>query len=337
MQLQNIQWINALRALCMISVYLIHSEFYYGYPGFSYSHALTPFYVNAFFFISGYLIFRKYMGNQKTISFQKEEFRKMIANIVFRLVIPTIVFSTLIYIPKMIFHGNALSFGQYFYDVWGGTSYWFTSALSVAQILLAILLLSKRNQMAFYMSACSLIFLAGTCLHHISPSSFPWYYQTGMTATLLMGLGGVYFRHESQLNKIISKWYVWSTFVALYLSNIAITHPIHSQPLITNYTLMSLWGYITIICSIMLMIVVSRLLPKIKWLEYIGRNSIIFYFFSGVMPALFSNIFSRFVPYNSYAFTLTITCISLLASAGVSVIIQRHFPYLTDFRKLHSS
>ena len=53
MQSKNIKWINTARALCMISVYLLHSEFYYGDAGFSYGYALTPFYVNAFFFISG--------------------------------------------------------------------------------------------------------------------------------------------------------------------------------------------------------------------------------------------------------------------------------------------
>ena len=50
MQSKNIKWINTARALCMISVYLLHSEFYYGDAGFSYGYALTPFYVNTFIF-----------------------------------------------------------------------------------------------------------------------------------------------------------------------------------------------------------------------------------------------------------------------------------------------
>ena len=41
MQSKNIKWINTARALCMISVYLLHSEFYYGDAGFSYGYALT--------------------------------------------------------------------------------------------------------------------------------------------------------------------------------------------------------------------------------------------------------------------------------------------------------
>ena len=58
MQSKNIKWINTARALCMISVYLLHSEFYYGDAGFSYGYALTPFYVNAFF-LSAVICFSK--------------------------------------------------------------------------------------------------------------------------------------------------------------------------------------------------------------------------------------------------------------------------------------
>lgn len=140
-----------------------------------------------------------------TVCFPKNEYRKLIANVVFRLVIPTLAFSTLIYIPKMIFHGNPLSFGQYLHDVWGGTSYWFTSALSVAQILLAVLLLNQYSHMAFYVVACTLLSLLGIYLRGIFPSPFPWYYQTGMVSTLLMSLGGVYLRYESRINKLVSK------------------------------------------------------------------------------------------------------------------------------------
>ena len=88
MQSKNIKWINTARALCMISVYLLHSEFYYGDAGFSYGYALTPFYVNAYFFISGYLLFKKYMKVPGTVCFPKNKYHKMIANVAFRLIIP---------------------------------------------------------------------------------------------------------------------------------------------------------------------------------------------------------------------------------------------------------
>jgi peptidoglycan/LPS O-acetylase OafA/YrhL len=55
-QPKQIYWINTLKAICMISVYVLHSEAYYG-ARVTYGYFLYPFYVNAFFFISGYLFF----------------------------------------------------------------------------------------------------------------------------------------------------------------------------------------------------------------------------------------------------------------------------------------
>lgn len=87
MQSKNIKWINTARALCMISVYLLHSEFYYGDAGFSYGYALTPFYVNAFF-LSAVICFSKIHESSGNGLFPQNKYHKMIANVAFRLIIP---------------------------------------------------------------------------------------------------------------------------------------------------------------------------------------------------------------------------------------------------------
>ena len=209
----------------------------------------------------------------------------------------------------MIFHGNPLSFGQYFYDVWGGVSYWFTSALSVAQILLAALFLSQRDRMTFYVGTCTLLSLLGIYLRNTLPSPFPWYYQTGMVSTLLMSLGGVYLRYESRINKLVSKPYVFGIAAFVYLSYVMITNPAHPQGT-TPDICMYLWKYLTILCSIICIIALSHLLPQAKWLEYIGKNSL--------MLALFGSITSLLAPDTSYILTLTVTSIALLAATGIN-------------------
>ena len=55
-------WIDNVKAICMIGVYLLHSEVYYGFGDIQYGILITPFYVNAFFFVSGYLMFNKYLN-----------------------------------------------------------------------------------------------------------------------------------------------------------------------------------------------------------------------------------------------------------------------------------
>lgn len=59
---KNINWINAVRAICIISVFFVHSENYYYYSIGALNNYIYPFYVNAFFFISGYLLFRKQLS-----------------------------------------------------------------------------------------------------------------------------------------------------------------------------------------------------------------------------------------------------------------------------------
>lgn len=129
-----ISWVNVLKAFCMLFVYVDHAELYYGSKLISYGPIFKPFYVNAFFFVSGYLFFKKQFRHIDNYNFVN--FEKNLQNVIFRLVIPTIVFATIMYVPKLLFHDKDISIVQYVYDVFGGISFWFTSSIVVAQIIL---------------------------------------------------------------------------------------------------------------------------------------------------------------------------------------------------------
>ena len=58
---QHLTWIECLKGICMICVYLCHSEWYYGVEGEWMGFWERPFYVNAFFFVSGYVFFGKWL------------------------------------------------------------------------------------------------------------------------------------------------------------------------------------------------------------------------------------------------------------------------------------
>ena len=58
-------WIDALKAICIICVYVYHTGFYYGID-YKFVFVIEPFYVNGFFFISGYLFFRSYMKKERS-------------------------------------------------------------------------------------------------------------------------------------------------------------------------------------------------------------------------------------------------------------------------------
>ncbi len=62
---KSINWINVVKALCIIFVFLRHAGTYYGYSTGWVGEIYIPFYVNAFFFVSGYLLFWKQLSPPK--------------------------------------------------------------------------------------------------------------------------------------------------------------------------------------------------------------------------------------------------------------------------------
>lgn len=62
MEKNNIVWINYLKAISVIAVFLVHCELYCGFDAGVIDYLVHPFYVNAFFFVSGYLMLRKQLS-----------------------------------------------------------------------------------------------------------------------------------------------------------------------------------------------------------------------------------------------------------------------------------
>lgn len=59
---KNIFWINAVKTFAILGVFLFHVEQIYGYSLGKINDFIAPWYVNSFFFISGYLLFRKQLS-----------------------------------------------------------------------------------------------------------------------------------------------------------------------------------------------------------------------------------------------------------------------------------
>ncbi len=325
---EEIGWIDAVRAFCMMAVYWVHSEVYYGASGISYGYVVLPFYVNAFFFVSGYLF---YMKNGAAAE-SRCAWRRSLANVVCKLVVPTILFSTFIYVPKKMFHGDALSFGQYLYDVFGGVSYWFTSALAVAQLLLLALTQFRRLGMLHHFAFSCAFFALGVWGFAATGDTFPWSYQAGLSATLFMSAGGLYREHEREFNKWLAPYGV---MLAFFVYVLAVFFTWHSRSLAVvvpfRVDFLGLW---VVFCSIVCLVAFSRSLPSLKWVGFVGRNSIVFYFFSGVMPALWGTVFRMLFPQLPYGVTWIVAGLSLACSALLCVVLNRYFFFLLDVRKL---
>jgi hypothetical protein len=233
----------------------------------------------------------------------------------------------------MLFHSEDISFGQYFHDVFGGVSYWFTSTLAVSQIISIAMLFSNCKNIFFYVATSVVIFLTGCLLKSIDPTPFPWYYKSGMGATLYMTLGGIYQKYEKEIDKSVGR-YGFIIICLIYICVICLDFNQHNALSTIMGMKVNLFGMLVTFLGIGFIVGIAKVLPKSRWLNYIGRNSIIFYFFSGVNTAVFGTLLQRIFPNKFYVITLAVVFVSVLLSTIITCIVNRYLPFLLDIRKL---
>lgn len=327
--MKQLAWIDTIKACCMIGVYVLHTQSFIGGGGSWLLPAMvSPFYVNAFFVVSGYLFFRKNLDT----AFTTNDFAKGLTNLLYRLVIPTILFSTLIYVPKLLFHSRALSFPQFAYDVFGGISFWFTSAMVGAQaLLLTVRRLGMRRLHQFVVLSVVIAMLLPS-LRMVAPPPFPWYWKAGLTAVVFMTLGGCAYAYREWIKRHLITLLACSAL--LYVCGIIYTGRYGNACYAAMSANFNAQGIVITLSGITLICLASyRLIPKIKFLQFIGKNSIIFYFLSGVVPAALSSLPIVRGMTSSIAI-LFVAAVAVGAGAGCTWIITRYLPFMTDLRLL---
>ena len=332
---QRLHWIDTTKAICIICVYYAHSvAFTIKDPNIK--DFVTPFYVNTFFFMSGYLLYKKYLQNHIIENFTLQTYWNAVWNCICRIIVPTIIFSFIISIPKATFHNYTIDNRTLFIDVLGGCSFWFTSALAVAQIAILTMFLQKRKSILFYLIITSIIFIIIQTTNDFTPkparSYFPWYYRTGLIYTFIITLGGVYQAYEEKIEHVINKggFYIAIavtilTYIYLYCNkNIAFIG------LSGKCTTLGLFG---IICSILLLIrTIKHCNLHNRITNGIGQNSMIFYFLSGAVPNTIAMLLKKVV--DSYTLLILTFIISIIISYHIVQFINKYLPFLIDIRKI---
>lgn len=265
-------------------------------------------------------------------------YSERLRNLCFRLVIPMILSSTLIYIPKVIFHGGDLKVEDFIINIFGGISYWFTAALAVAQIvILTIAYTIKQKSIWVYVGVTFLLSLIGLYINNNRTGSepedfFPWFYMTGLEYSFVMAIGGLY--HKYEYHKSLFRYGVIVAIIA-YIG-------IFANSVYTNQKLLMLGlgglcdveGLICAIGGVYLIMAICKKLRYSKALSYIGQNSIIYYFMSGVLPASLGSIAARLFSDYNYIVVVGITISSLLLASILTFIIVRYLPFMVDLRKI---
>ena len=338
--MKELDWINCVRAVCILLVYFAHCV---AINGFGIPEPLywlyDPVYVNAFFFVSGYLFFGKQLC-PSVIEDDRRNYlngagRDLLSGILFRLVIPAVIFSFIEYWPKRIIRGDSTNLVSFLTETLGGGTYWFVSALAVAQLLFFLMLLTRCRNIWFYV-ACSVILVliamsvesSGLTIIKEDPT-FPWKYKQGMICTLFMAAGGVYGKYENYFGLSVK---MLAVFACVYLTGSIWHTDFLSGHSSYNCDVQPL-GFIWSMIGIITLIEICKRMPRSGFLTFIGRNSILFYFLSGAIPTVVSIVMQRFSVITSVSMLL-IYVISVTLAFFLARFIVSFFPFLKDVRNM---
>lgn len=265
---------------------------------------------------------------------------KTLGNLLFRIVIPSIIFAVLVFFPKNLLRGDAFVAKDFIYDTIGGTTFWFTSALVLAEILLLLLLMTRQKNIWFYVPFCvsfSVLgwYLASNNINLVNgTSSFPWHYKQALISMAYLAAGGLYWRYESQIRKLLKKWVLIILTVA-FVVVVILWHD--KMQFVTSQNQINLLGYFVTLWATVLLIELCRALPEIKPLSFIGQNTMGYYFLSGAVPNVLAVLALKFIPGLHWWVLLLLWVLNLLVATVFVKIMNRWLPWLFDFRLLRKN
>lgn len=161
--------------------------------------------------------------------------------------------------------------------------------------------------------------------------SLPWQYKNGMFAVIFLAVGGVYWKFENYINRMMNK-YVFAGMIVLYIILLLI-FPSHFKVLVSMLDVNIAGIFLSILATVTFIELCKRL-PKSNVLNFIGQNTIGFYFMSGALPIVLSMLVHKLFS-ESNVLGLVIVFAGSMSIAYVSVyLMNRYIPWVFDLRVL---
>lgn len=157
-----------------------------------------------------------------------------------------------------------------------------------------------------------------------------WAWRQGLIALVFLAMGGLYWRYEKMVDKLLRWWFTLLLLFAYVVMVVGFEG--YNDPLVSTLTIQPL-GFLTSAIACILLVWLCKQLPEISLLSFIGKNSIGFYFMSGALPITFSVVAHKLIPDKSVWMMLLIW-ITCLIVAYATVFINRWLPWIWDLRLL---
>lgn len=323
---QRVTWIDAMRGVCMFMVILYHS----GAP-VEYDKFLIPFFLSGFFFLSGYLFYTP--GS-------RWDWKHKLIRVIETLLIPYLLYWTLTYFVKAFYydvylHDNWDILLPYFHELLYGSKLWFMSALIVGEIVLTGILSISRNVwlLAGLIVSVSLVWW-------LTPLSvpgvfWPWYLPSACIGLCFLLLG-VLVRQKGWLDYLERRWVLISVVMLyLLLYVLDLVFDINRISFASNYFENLPLFYVYALCGLtFLYVVCQKYLGKSRFLCYIGRNTLLMYFFCNQVILLIARVTENGWGMSAYVWSVVATCLACLLLVVPVEVTKRWLPWMAGKGRL---
>lgn len=323
-------WADVMKGILIIAVVYHHVVHL---PSVDLKPFYAPYFMAAFFFISGY--FHKSQDSVMTVIRKKSK----------SLLVPLVLIGFPVYILVCWFTGNpeniADAFLHTFDVVFIKACLWFLKCLFLGHILLAILMpLYKR-----FPAIAVLVSLAAslTVLFFVDSNkemNIIWNAQTAVVMQFYMVLGFLVSRHR--LIEVLCVNVKWLCFLLLYIAALVISYgEARSIDVVVNEYGMPALYPILALSGTAILINISQKLKGADILILLGKHSLLIYILHGVVAHSIERILTAVGKYAGYCeqapFTICVNVFSFVSAIMVCLIIgclvSRYCPWLIGQRK----
>lgn len=253
-------------------------------------------------------------------------------NVLYRIIIPSIIFSIIEFVPSCLIQGRGIDMGYALYKTIGGGTYWFTSALVVAELILLLLFCTRKRNIWFYVLVSFALGSIGLVIVKLGiMQNGIWAWRQGLIALIFLAMGGLYWKYEKQIDRLMRWWFALPLLV-VYVAMVIVLKD-YNDPLISTLSIQPV-GFVTSAIACLLLVWLCKCLPEWKPLTFIGQNSLGFYFLSGALPISLSMLAHKAMEGSPVWMLFVLWVMCLVTAYVVVVIINRWLPWLWDLRKL---
>lgn len=325
--IKRLVWVDMGKGIAMFLVILYHCEnsLRGEYAIEHYSMIYHPFFLPLFFFLSGYL----FTTDSNSFSLQKK-----IEQILRGIIIPYFIFTSVILLPKSIFHSTPI--GNGIKEILLGQASWFIVSLGGAQLLFAFTLSKIRSLKILTTIACVCLVI-GYVIKLLYPYKLPYCLNYYPIVYFWLYTGYLYKRIQkpSMLPslKYICIAFLIFIYVSLFFIDTIFFHTtlnlFESNILVyNNYILSIIYSFL----GIAMIIGLLRILPSINFIIFMGVNSLTIYYLNGgvcKITALLVNKIDFFChPRHTYIGVILTAILCSLITSYMADIIRHKFPLL---------